>query len=359
MATEIFRKNMIMALEKMRRPQRFLSSFFVVRPGNISTAEKIVVDIERTDEEVAPVISVGTGPNFSVVDQFTTKELVPPAYEEGEPFDVMSLMKRNPGETEYEASDVSFMASLAARLIKAMARLEDRIIRGIELQASQVLQTGIITLWNAAGDTQYTVDFQPKSTHFPTASVSWGAAGATPLADLEALMDVIRDDGLVDCDIAIMGSNAFNNFINDEAVQKVFDNRSYAIGEITPVMLGNGAKRQGRVSIGNYTLEIFTYNGRYKNAAGNKVKYVGADNVILMSSETRFDLCFGGVPRAVPVDPRFADILPPVVTIPEATQLSPNIYATPNGRQTILELASRPLCIPTDIDGFGCLDTTT
>ena len=75
------------------------------------------------------------------------------------------------------------------------------------------------------------------------------------------------------------------------------------------------------------------------------------------TSETRFDKLFGGVPRAVPIDPRFAGVLPDRISVPEAADFSPNIYATPNGRQTIIELMSRPLLVPTAVDGYGCLTT--
>jgi hypothetical protein len=37
--------------------------------------------------------------------------------------------------------------------------------------------------------------------------------------------------------------------------------------------------------------------------------------------------------------------------------MTPNLYCTPNGKQIMAELESRPLLIPVQIDGFGCLDT--
>ena len=58
MATELFRKKMIAAYREMRDAEAFLSGFFLVRPGNISASEKIALDIERWDEDVAPVVSV-------------------------------------------------------------------------------------------------------------------------------------------------------------------------------------------------------------------------------------------------------------------------------------------------------------
>lgn len=358
MATGLFRKKMIEAYREMRAPDQFLSSFFMVRPGNISDSQEITVDVERWDEDVAPVVNVCEGPNFVSIDQFTNKTFTPPAYEEAMPFDCADLLKRNAGETEYGATDVSFQASLVSRILKGAVKLEQRIKRAIEVQASQILQTGILDLWDVTGNTKFTIDFKAKPAHFPTVTTSWSNGASDPLGDLESLADVIRDDSMIDADILIMGSSAFNNFIKHADVLEIFDNRSYAMGEIRPVAMGNGGKRQGRISIGNYMFEIWTYNGRYIDATNTKVKFVGDDNVIMLSTQTRLDKLFGGVPRAVSPDPRFADFLPDRISVPEATDFSPNIYSTPNGRQTILELCSRPLLVPTAIDGFGCLDTT-
>jgi hypothetical protein len=123
-------------------------------------------------------------------------------------------------------------------------------------------------------------------------------------------------------------------------------------------VLGAGAKFQGTLSIGNYQYSIITYNGRgILPGAGTKTKFLTAGKVIFLSSETRLDTVFGGIPRVVPVDPRLSGFLPDRIAVPGAIDLAPNVYATANGKQTILELESRPLLIPTNIDGFGCLTT--
>lgn len=37
--------------------------------------------------------------------------------------------------------------------------------------------------------------------------------------------------------------------------------------------------------------------------------------------------------------------------------LHPNAWLEPNGEAITLEVSARPMCIPTAIDTFGCLDT--
>lgn len=360
MATEEFRKQMIAKFEQTRAPDLALSSKFTVRPGNIADTEKVLIDIERYDEEVSPVVRALEGPTLNAADQFTSKEFIPPTINEGAAIDVGQLLKRLPGQTEYDATDVSWQAVLVRHMLRLMRLMGGKIGRNREWQASQILTTGIVQLTNENGDLTYEVDYKPKATHFPTAGIAWDGVTPTILADIESLADVIRNDGLVDANELWMGSDSFNAFVADPAVQAHYDNRRMNFGTIEPRELGMGAKLQGTLSIGNYQFSIITYNGRGilpGDPPTTKTKFLPVDKVVFLSDETRLDTVFGGIPRVVPVDPRFAGFLPDRVAVPGAVDMAPNIYATLNGKQTMFELESRPLLIPTQIDGYGCLDT--
>lgn len=360
MATELFRKSMIQAFEQTREPDLALSSRFTIRPGNITDSEKVILDIERYDEEVSPVVFALEGPTLNKTDLFTTKEFTPPTINEGAVIDVGQLLHRQPGQHEYDASDVSWMAAMVRTMLRIMRLMAAKIARNREWQASQILTTGILNLNDRDGNLAYTIDFQPKASHFPTAGTAWDGVTPTILADIESLADQIRDDGLIDVDELWMGAAAFNAFIADAAVQLHYDNRRMNFGVLAPVNLGAGAKLQGTLEIGNYQFKIITYNGRGilpGDPVTTKTKFLPTEKVIFLSEETRLDTLFGGVPRVVPVDPRFAGFLPDRVAIPGAVDMAPNIYATLNGKQTMFELESRPLLVPAQIDGYGCLDT--
>lgn len=359
MSTELMRKRMITAYREVRKPDLFLAGFFKTPARNIFAGEKVSIDIKRGTESISPVVSVMTGPTMNATDIFTTKEFTPPSFEEGAPFNCFDLLKRTFGVDEYQSTEaVNWFAAMMTRVIEALGDLEDKINRTIEVQASQVLQTGLLTLKDKTGTAAYTIDFKPKATHFPTAADPWDTT-SDKLGDLEALADVIRDDSMQDADTLIMGDDAFSLFIRDTEVQKFFNKLVLNIAALAPVqpIAGVGGKFQGQVHIGNYRFNIWTYGGRYLDiGASTKTKFVLGSNVIMLSSGARLDKVFGGVPRAVPVDPRFAGILPDRISIPMATDFSPNIYTTVDGKQVICEVASRPLCIPTAIDSFGCLD---
>lgn len=360
MAVQIQREGWLQLFRQMRSPNSFLSRFFTIKPGGIYNGDKVAIDVERYGEDVAIAIKKCTGPNLNDIDEFTTKEFEPPAYGEAFPVDVCELINRMAGVDPYSAAYTDYASQLMAIMAKGFMLVDDKIKRAVELQASQILQTGILTLTNSAGDTVYTLDFKPKATHFPTVGTSWSTvATADPLGDLQSLADVIRADGKIDPDMLIMGATALRNFLANDGVKDVLDNRRIDIGAIRPEMRDSGATFYGFVWVGTYQMEIWTYPDTYKDpVTGNPTKYIADDKVVMLSSRTRFDMTCARVPLPLGPDPRVANLMPGRMSSREDSfDVTPNLYATANGKQIMGELESRPLLIPVQIDGYGCLDT--
>ena len=358
MATEVFRKHMIALYTESRPADMYLSGKFTVKPDGISDTEKVVIDIVRNEENISPVVNTREGPTFNTADAFTTKEFTPPSINEGMALDVKELLKRNPGQTEYDAADMAFQSAMVDKMLTGMGLLEQKIRRNREWQASQILQTGVLDLVDQNGVVNYQVDYLPKATHFPTVGTAWDQAGADPISDIEALADLIRDDSLQDADRCTMGAVAFNAFIRNTIVQAHFDNRRMELGVIAPAPRGEGAKFQGFVEIGNYRFEIWTYNGRGIIPGDSApTKFVADASCIVEASSGRIDTVFGGVPVVQNPHPMFASVLPDRISVPQGVDISPNIYSSLNGKETIMELESRPLLVPVAIDSFGNLNT--
>lgn len=341
----------------------FLTSFFKTKDGDITNADSISIDIERTDEDISPVlIDISTGANAVSQDIFTNKTLRPPAHAEKMPFNVYDLFNRMPGETEYQAADADFQVKLRTKVLKSWEKLQNRIKRSIELQASQVLQTGTITLKNAAGTAAYTLDYQPNTTHFPTVTTSWSDVSSDAMGDVDALAQVIRNNGLVDPGNLIFGSGAWLNFKKNTAVLAALDNRRIDVGMINPQMLNSGATYQGHIWIGEYRYDMWTYGGRYLPVGSStKTQYVTTDKVIMLPKDLEdldFRKAFAGIPVVVDSDPRYRDILPAQVSVPGAFAFKPRIYTDQEAETVWSEIKSRPLLIPVSIDRYGCLTTT-
>lgn len=355
---------MIRVYNQTAAPTMFLSGFFVVRPGNLHTSEEVEVDIVRSDEDISIVIQdLSTSYRMNSSDLFVNKKFTPPIHKEALPLNSHDLIKRMPGANPFQSPD--FRANVISLLFDGMVKVERKIRRSMELQASQVLQTGIVTLTNSAGVALYVLDYKPKSSHFPTVGNAWGAAGETPIQDLESLSEVIRNDGLSDPNQLIFGVEAFEDFIKSPGVLTRFDNRRIDLGSITPMVEvgGEGGRFRGTVDIGNYKFDVWTYPGRFKDPqTGNKVQFVSPSKVIMRDSLARLDATFGAIPNiGIALGAQRTALLPEFPgrfnNAAGGMDLFTNAWLSPDGEQLFGGVGARPLMIPTAIDAFGCLET--
>jgi len=340
-------------------PTLFFSSMFKSPPRNFHDSESVEIDIVRSEEDVSIAIQdISAGYRNNTADLYTNKEFIPPVHKEAVTINANTLLQRVAGQDPF--ADTTTQARLIARILQALPKPERKIRRAMELQASQVLQLGVVTLSDSSGNAIYSIDYKPKATHLVDVSVDWGSSGDTPLQDIRALADVIRGDGLVDADQLIFGDTAFDAFINATDVQALFDNKAIDIGSIKPEGRGNGATFQGTVKIGSYRFEMWTYQGRYKHPqTGVSTRFMNTDKVIVRASNGRLDASFGNIPKIVPPDSRILPFLPDRIASPAGgIDLIPNAWIDQTGENLSVGVGARPLMIPTAIDTFGCLDTT-
>lgn len=341
----------------------FLSGFFQSPPANFHTQEKVTVDIERDDEDVAIVVtdlSTGARQNESTV--YTNKGFTPPIFDEEGTITSYGLLKRQPGQDPFR--DPNYAANAAEEAFRIFRRLERKIRRAVELMASQVLQSAALTLTDAAGTALYTLDFSGKNSHFPDAGTDWGTVVSEertddPLADLGALATALRRDGKHVPNRLVFGSRAFQDFISHPKVMERLDNRNMMVGMVAPVVRGQGATFQGWVWIGHYRFEMWTYDGFYRDpVSGDHKPYVGDDKVIMLSEGGRLDLTFGAIPLMRRPEAGPLSFLPPRMSDGDrGLDLTTNAWFTPDGKHLKVSAGTRPLTIPSGIDTFGCLTT--
>jgi hypothetical protein len=346
-------------LEEASAPM-FLSGFFRSPPGNFHTSEEIEFDIQRDAEDVAVVITdLSLGPRHNESSVFTSKSFKPPIYDEASTISSFDMIKRQAGQNPFQSPDFAANATKAAFTI--YRKLENKIRRAVELMASQVLQTGQLTLIDGSGTALYTLNFQPKATHIKTVTTTWATDGSTgaPLTDLGNLATVVRRDGKQEPKRLIFGDSAFQRFLANANVKAALDVLRLQTATIAPETRGQGATYQGRVWVGHYAFEIWTYDGFYKHPqTGVLTPYVAPDNVIMLG-DGRLDLTFGAIPMIVAPEARALPFLPPRISSASGgLDLTTNAWVDPNGKHVHVSAGTRPLTIPTAIDTFACLDTT-
>lgn len=356
---------MIRAYDQMGSVLMFLSGFFQSPPENFHSSEEVEIDIMRSDEDVAIVVTdLSTGYRMNSSDLYTNKKFKPPVYKEGIPLNAFDLLKRQPGVDPFETPQ--FRANISSQMMRGMRLNEDKIMRARELQASQILQTGVLTLTDTNGAALYTLDYKPKASHFPTVATAWNDPAATPLQDLAALAQQIRNDGLASPDLLIMGSAAYTNFIQNAAVLTALDNRRLNVGDIGPMeMRGEGGQFRGMVDIDNYKFQIWTYDNRYNDPTNpaTKLTFVDPNKVIMMNTNIRLDATFGAIPNigrelGVTGTALLPELPGRFAVGGNSRDLWTNVWLSPDGEQLFGGVGARQLLIPTAIDQYGCLTTT-
>ncbi len=358
-------KQLLPVYNQTASPTMFMSERFQSPAQNFHSSEEVEIDVVRNDEDVSIVIQdLSTGYRFNSEDVFTNKAFKPPIHKEAIALDAFSLIKRSPGVNPFNQPD--FRANLIIKMFNGMSKIERKIRRAMEQQASQVLQTGIVTLKDSNGVALYTLDFKPKSSHFPTAGTSWATAtGEQMLNDISSIAELNRDDGLADSDELIFGVTAFEKFISNADVQKRFDIRNFQLGRISPMeRANNGGSFRGIVEIGNYRYDVWTYGGRFNDPEnpGTKIQYMDPGKVIVRSSSARLDATFGAIPNiGVELGIQPQNVLPELAgrftNAAGGMDLFTNAWLSDDGEQLFAGVGARPLMIPTAIDTYGCLIT--
>ena len=340
-----------------------LAGFFTSPPEAFHATESVEIDVIRDNETVPVVITdLSTGGRMNEDNIYTNKGFVPPLFQEKGRINAMKTMARAPGVDPFQ--NVDFLRNALTESTRVYEKLERKLKRGIELMASQVLQTGVLTLIDENGTTLFSLDFQMKATHQVNPATSWATDGSTgdPLGVLETTADLIRQDGKGDPNILVFGTTAFNKFLANAKVKAALIPAplGLGIGAMAPSVRGGGATFQGRIWIGNYQFEMYTYAAGYVHPqTGAYTRYVSAGNVIMLTGGARMILSFGAIPYIAPPDPRAAAFIPARVnSMGRGIDIYNSAYITENNQNVIVECGCRPLTIPVAIDSFAVIADT-
>lgn len=353
------RRMIEMYMEEAEAPM-FLSGFFQSPQRNFHETEHVELDVIREDEEVAVAIQdLSVGPRENEANKYTNKAFTPPIFDEAGTITAFDLIKRQPGADPFQ--NPIYLANASEEAFRIFRRLERKIRRSIELMASQVLQTGILTLVDSNGATLYSLDFKAKAAHMATVGTAWAADGSTgnPIGDLGALARTVRRNGKVKPNKLIFGATAMQRFQANARVRELFftNDSSPAMAQLAPEVRGEGATFMGFVWIENYRFEVWLYDATYKHPqTGTVTPFVSDENVIMMGNG-RLDLSYGAIPMLRRPESQALAFLPPRMSDSDrGLDLTVNAWFTPDGKHLKVSAGTRPLTIPTAIDTFARLD---
>lgn len=292
-ARGIFTKMLIDVYKERTAPTSFLRSFFTVKE---ESTKELSIEVQRGTEKIAVDVERGTEGNRNQFTRSTEKIFVPPLYREYFDATQLSLYDRLFGST---AIDAGVFSAFLEQVADKLRMLQDKIERAYELQCSQVLETGIVTL--AAGTN---IDFKRKTASKVDLGSGnyWTGAAVDPSTALIAGANFLRQVGKSQGGTynLICGGEAFQALVNNQVLQKRADIKNYSLEAVAmPQRNSVGASLHGKISAGAYNFNIWSYPEFYDNASNVSTPYVNEKKVIILPEQPRFVLGFAAVPQLV------------------------------------------------------------
>lgn len=341
----------------------FLSRWFSTSPSDISDAETMQIEVKRSNSGyIASVIMDMTQEGALIKDSVhTRKEFTPPITSLGTRISAKDAIVKQFGDTEYD--NPAYGLVIVNKIAEIVAEIERRFNYQIEYQASQILQTGTVTLYDEKGVAAFTISFQPKATHFPTVSTNWSDENSDPDADITALSKVIRQDGQIKITNLVFGETALINYLNNAKTADKFDVRRYEMGTYAPKEQNEDVDLLGDIVIGTKRYKCWKYDGEYKSPvalAGTLTPFVADDKVLFLPDQGNINLDFRRkyltIPTLVGVENGAERFLPGNMMFGDRAY-TVKAYLDKPSDSFVLDLKNRQMLIPVSIDAFGCLDT--
>jgi len=336
-------ERIIASFSDASRPKMGLSGFFPA----VTTSDRLVsIEVERNRQLIAVDVQRGTDANMNTFNKYSEKIFEPPMYLEG--FDFSSLDRYNVTFGERNNPSASDAINMINQASRKLIILKDKINRAIELQRSQALQTGIVTL-----KTGKDINFMRKAESLKvlTGTDVWSDAASSPLKDLENGCRFLREEGLSAGNVVnvIFGREAFSEFMNNQEIKTKADIRN-----IDRITLGfpqfdntTGLSLHGQVSVFDFRVNIWTYSDFYEIVGGVKKNYIDEKNVVMIAEDFEAKTSYAGIP-AIMRDKAHSEY-PEYIQQMEA-EFYINNYVDPTKKAHMFDIASAPLAIPVSID---------
>ncbi len=346
-ARGLFTKMLVAVYREITVPTSFLRSFFVI---NETDTKELSIEVMRGSELVAVDVLRGTDGNRNDFSRSSEKIFVPPYFREW--FDATDLAFYDRLFAGADGMvDVQTLQGWLTTVAEKLRLLQDKIERAYEVQAAEVLLTGIVTLKNGIN-----IDYKRKAASLVDLGGGnyWDGAGTTPIKDLTTAAQFIRNKGKAQGGVynGIFGDLALDAFLENASVKERADIRNFQLDDITgPARESTGGVLHGRVTIGSYKLNIWTYP-EVRDVGGASVKYIDEKKVILIPTEPKFTMGFAGVPKVL--RDRDNAELPEFITLIKAAFVINN-YVDNRAEKHVFEVKSAGLAIPTAVDQIATI----
>jgi len=349
--TDVIKKAMEVGFDKKQKPSMFLSNFFKKKQ-----LKGIKVELQgRVVESYYSVdVKLGTGGRNNALDEYDKTEYTVPEYNDISSLREEDVFKAKFGETEYDQ-----IGSIINSINDGQEIFSNKQRRAEEKQAADAIFTGQIVL---TGGNK--VNFKKKSSHnVNKTSAKWSTSDGDPITDIKNLIKLCIADGKI-------SASEWNLILEEKGLNALLGNAKFKANSNwnegikrsdinMPVEATPGAMFHGRISVGSYLVNIWSYNEKYTvpkgygfEHEGEEFGYIPEGSAALLPMNPNFVKYYGAINNTnAPTTPGIGGNK---LELREVEQL-PYAYDTLDEGSAVTKFGvkSRPLYVPIDIHSFG------
>jgi len=351
-ARGLFTQSLIDVYKQIPPTTNFLEMFF---PKKTSSSRYLYWSVRRQGEPKAVDVIRGTDGNRNTFSISTDKIVDTPYFREF--FDVTQtdLYYR---AWDSQLIDESKMADWMSWVVEQTQSMHDKIKRAYEYQRAQVLTTGIVTVAN--GDN---IDFKRNASSmlgYNASTTNWNATTGSPAVSTVNPFSMMADGAKY---LRTYGKAMGGNFIviMGENAKKAFDTNTYVLERqrlfnmklddlAPPFREANGSAYHGRISIGDYTADVFTYPQFYDASTASpntSTNYINPNVFIMIPERPNFITGYSAVPFLPKSNESGFDLAMPAV---QAGEYAIGQYMDSKKIAWEVDIRSAGIALPTAID---------
>lgn len=312
-----------------------LDTFF--QDGEAFDTEWVEIQTKRGNHPIAPYVSELQPGKVVLRTGYQAKQYKPALIKPARPITANDLKIRQAGEPLFnpESPDARARKLIARDLIE----LTDTITRRLVEQASTLMFTGKVTQVGEGVSQVIDYDFTNKVTLSGTDL--WSNSASDPISFLFGLRKDIMDGNAPTPDVLLCDYDAAVALMRHPSILALADNNGVDVGDLDTTLLADGVTYHGRLR--DVGLRVFSYTGTYTDDSGADQPFIPAGNVAMLSTRDKFTFHYGG---NVIMDPKAEQF------VLARGKIIPQSWVTVEPAQRWLQLLSRPLAVPANINGW-------